>query len=68
MLVMEQIIDHVASILGMPSAAVRELNMYHDGDKTPWGQVQSECPVRRCWGKLLPVFEEKRTVAEQFNK
>ncbi len=68
MIIMEQVVSHVASVLSMPSEAVRELNMYRDGDLTPWGQVQAQCPVRRCWDQLKPVFEERKSAAAEFNK
>ena len=68
MLINEQIMSHVASVLGMPSEAVREVNMYRNGDKTPWGQVQPVCSIRRCWNKLKGVFEERKAAAEVYNK
>ena len=68
MLVTEQWMSHVASCLGMPSEKVQELNMYRDGDSTPWGQVQVECPIRRCWQKLKGSFDERKTAAGDYNK
>ncbi|XP_064383993.1 xanthine dehydrogenase/oxidase-like isoform X2 [Halichondria panicea] len=68
MIIMEQVVSHVASVLSIPSEAVRELNMYRDGDLTPWGQVQAQCSVRRCWDQLKPVFEERKSAAVEFNK
>ncbi len=68
MIVMEQVVSHVASVLSMPSETVRELNMYRDGDLTPWGEVLAQCPVRRCWDKLKAVFEERKSTAVEFNK
>jgi hypothetical protein len=38
--------DHVARAVGRPPAAVRELNLYKEGEKTHFGQVLEGCQVR----------------------
>ena len=68
MLIAEQWMCRVACYLGMPSEKVQELNMYRDGDSTPWGQVQVECPVRRCWQKLKGTFDERKTAVGKYNE
>ncbi len=68
MMIIEQVVCHVADKVGVAPETVRELNLYRDGDCTPWGQVQEVCPVRRCWERLQGVLQERTTAAEQFNK
>ena len=32
---------------------VRYLNLYREGDVTPYGCVLTECRVNRCWSELM---------------
>ena len=68
MLITEQWMSHVACYLGMPCEKVQELNMYRDGDITPWGQVQVECSIRRCWKRQEGTFNERKSAVDSFNK
>ena len=70
MLITEQWISHVASFLGLPNDQVREFNMYVDGDTTPYGMVQVDCPIRRCWDTLKKKcsFNERKVIVDNFNK
>ena len=70
MMVTEQIISHVASHLGVPTERVQEVNMYRDGDMTPFGMVQTECPIRRCWDMLRKKasYQERRVIVDNYNK
>lgn len=70
MMITEQIISHVASYLGVPTDHVQKLNLYKDGDVTPYGMVQNECPIRRCWEKLMKNagFEERRLIVDNYNR
>ena len=45
MLVTEMWLDRVARTVGKPLQAVRELNLYSEGDKTHYGQVLNGCQV-----------------------
>ena len=49
---------------------VRCLNLYREGDVTPYGCVLTECRVNRCWSELMErcKFEERKTSVEAFNK
>ena len=68
MLVAEQWMSHVACYLSMPNEKVRELNMYRNGDTTPWGQVQDKCSIRRCWQKQKGTFNERKSAVDTYNK
>ena len=39
MIVAEMWMDHMARVLGKPVEALRELNMYQEGDRTHFGQL-----------------------------
>lgn len=51
-MVAEMWIDHVARSVGKPAQEVRELNMYHEGDVTHFGQALEHCRVRTCWEQV----------------
>ena len=70
MFITEQLISHVASFLKVPIEHVREVNMYKDGDETPFGMVQVDCTIRRCWNTLKEksCFEQRKIVVANFNK
>jgi xanthine dehydrogenase molybdopterin-binding subunit B len=40
----EMMIDQVARMLGKPAHAIREINMYREGDVTHFGQVRGADP------------------------
>lgn len=45
MMIAETYMDHISRALGKPPAAVRELNLYKEGDSTHFGQVLEGCQV-----------------------
>jgi len=70
MYIMECIISNVAAVCKLPVHKIRELNLYHDGDKIPTNQVLFGFHLRRCWNELLNKikYEERTTAVEDFNK
>ena len=52
-MIAETYMDHVARALGMPPAAVKELNLYKEGDRTHFGQVLEGCQVTASIACLL---------------
>ena len=70
MFIAEQWISQVASFLGLSSGHVKELNMYGDGDVTPFGMVLADCPIRRCWNTLKEKssFDQRKVLVNDFNK
>ena len=57
MMIAETYMDHVARAVGKPPAAVRELNMYKEGDRTHFGQLLEGCQVRGLFGALKRLTE-----------
>ena len=45
----EMWLDRVARTVGKPLQAVRELNLYSEGDRTHYGQVLNGCQVGSSW-------------------
>ena len=45
MMVAEVVMDHLARAVGKSSAAMRELNLYKEGDTTHFGQTLDGCQV-----------------------
>lgn len=70
MMIMEQIMYNVASHLEVPTEHVQQLNMYREGDVTPFGMVLKNCNIRRCWETLMKKsnFEERRVLVDNYNK
>ena len=44
-MVAEVVMDHLARAVGKSSAAMRELNLYKEGDTTHFGQTLDGCQV-----------------------
>ncbi len=70
MMIIEQVMARVSCHLKMPAIEVRELNMYHEGDATPYDMVLSNCTIRKCWEQLKETssFTARRAAVDQFNK
>ena len=70
MMIMEQIVARVAGILNLPTEAVQELNMYKEGDSTPYGAVLGNCTVRRCWTEIKKTsdFASRQAEVEKYNR
>lgn len=66
---MEHMIARIATYLNKPAYVIRELNMYHDGDRTPYGQPLVAFNLPRVWSELKQtsnVLERSRDV-DAFN-
>ncbi|XP_061745952.1 xanthine dehydrogenase/oxidase isoform X2 [Nerophis ophidion] len=70
MLVTESWITDVAQRLGVPTDKVRRLNLYREGDSTPYNQVLEQITLDRCWDECLSRsgFQERRAAVELYNK
>ena len=62
--IIETIIDHGASVLGMPATAVRDRNLYRKGDKTITKMDIGDDVMRECWSRVLDKGEYDATLAE----
>jgi len=49
---------------------VRQVNMYREGDVTPYGQILEDCSVRQCWEECLvsAQYYERKSEAELYNR
>ena len=49
---------------------MRELNLYHEGDRIPANQVLNDLHLRRCWNELMIKIKYDESVAaiKEFNK
>lgn len=70
MMIIEQILTQVASQLQLTPERVREINMYQEGDSTPYGMVLNDCTIGKCWTQLnqSASIASRRTATEKFNK
>ncbi|XP_061897581.1 xanthine dehydrogenase/oxidase isoform X2 [Entelurus aequoreus] len=70
MLVAESWITDVAQSLGVPTDKVRRLNLYKEGDSTPYNQVLEQITLDRCWDECLSRsgYRERRAAVELYNK
>jgi xanthine dehydrogenase/oxidase len=63
-LILENAIDDAACSIGMTAEAVREKNLYHQGDVTPFGQALSYCYMRDVWKYLKQECQYDFKLAE----
>lgn len=70
MMIIEQIIARVSRHLNKPADEIRELNMYREGDSTPYDMVLSNCTIRKCWTQLKETssFIARKTAVNKFNQ
>lgn len=70
MLVAENWMTDVAQSLGMPVEKVRRLNLYLEGDSTPYNQVLEKLTLDRCWDECLvrSGYKERRAAVELYNR
>ena len=54
--------EDIARVLNVPATTIRERNLFHEGDKTHYGQLLDECTLQRCWDecKLSSNYEKSK--------
>jgi len=69
-MVMETIMEHLATALSMPADALRAANFYKIGDKTPYGEQIKYFSLDTVWStiKTSADFDGKQAAAAAFNK
>ena len=70
MMIIEQIVDHVAQAVGKTAEEVRELNFYVEGDTTHYGQVLVLHRVPSCWTEVIEQaggLKERQVAVDDFN-
>ena len=60
----EQVIDHLAHALNVSGEALREANLYREGQTTPYGDVLMSCHLEKLWRQLKESSDYKRRSAE----
>ncbi|XP_078138559.1 LOW QUALITY PROTEIN: xanthine dehydrogenase/oxidase, partial [Centroberyx gerrardi] len=70
MLVAESWMSDVAQSLGLPAEQVRRLNLYLQGESTPYSQILDQLTLDRCWDECLSRsgFLRRRAAAELHNR
>jgi xanthine dehydrogenase/oxidase len=68
--IMESIMEHVAKSLGKSPEDVRVVNLYQEGQVTPYKQPLTFCNISSLWSQLIEScdFETRKTDVEAFNK
>lgn len=68
--IMETIIEHVASVLGMDPTAVRQQNLYQKGQVTPGGMPLTYCSIASLFPKLEQMADvsTRQKEVDAFNK
>ena len=70
MMIIEQVMARISAHLGLPPEVFREINMYNEGDLTPYSMVLTNCTIRKCWEQLKATsfFDERKKIVSQFNR
>lgn len=68
--IMEDIIFKVATAMNLSSEEVREINLYKDGDITPFGTEVKNCTLPEIWKNCRSEaqYEERLKQVQQFNR
>ena len=70
-IIIENVMEHVAQVLGKDPNAVKELNLAKTGDRSHYGSaVFTECNIQACWDecKRRSRYDQVRADIEQFNR
>ncbi|XP_070786572.1 xanthine dehydrogenase/oxidase isoform X1 [Enoplosus armatus] len=70
MMVAESWMTDVAQSLGRPAEEVRRLNLYVEGESTPYNQILDQFTLDRCWDECLSRcgYQERQTAIKLYNR
>ncbi|KAL4623910.1 xanthine dehydrogenase/oxidase isoform X1 [Arapaima gigas] len=70
MMVAESWMSDVALYCGLPAEQVRRLNMYKQGDRTPFSQCLEQFTIDRCWEECMTIsqYNQRTKEIERFNR
>nr|XP_033471973.1 xanthine dehydrogenase/oxidase [Epinephelus lanceolatus] len=70
MMVAESWMTDVAQSLGKPAEEVRRLNLYVEGESTPYNQILDQFTLGRCWDECLSrsEYEQRRAAIDLYNR
>ncbi|XP_033229237.1 xanthine dehydrogenase-like [Belonocnema kinseyi] len=66
----ENYIREIAEFLGQDPVKIAEMNLYKEGDITPYNQLISYCTIDRCWKECLHSsnFEKRQAEVRLYNQ
>jgi len=70
MAVMENILDKLSQALSVDINRLKEINMYNEGDVTPYGMVLEGCQAKRCWEEAISSaggISQRQEKVDSFN-
>jgi xanthine dehydrogenase/oxidase len=70
MAVMENILDKLSQALNIDINSLKEINMYNEGDITPYGMVLEGCQAKRCWEEAISSaggISQRQEKVDSFN-
>uniref|UniRef100_A0A4W6FUD7 Xanthine dehydrogenase n=1 Tax=Lates calcarifer TaxID=8187 RepID=A0A4W6FUD7_LATCA len=70
MMISESWITDVAQSLGKAAEEVRRLNLYMEGDSTPYNQILDQFTLDRCWDECLSrsEYQQRRAAIDLYNR
>ncbi|XP_057685582.1 xanthine dehydrogenase/oxidase isoform X2 [Corythoichthys intestinalis] len=70
MMLAESWITEVAQSLGRPADEVRRLNLFRQGEMTPYNQVLEQCTLDLCWDECMSRshYRQRRDAIELYNR
>uniref|UniRef100_A0A8C2H9C7 xanthine dehydrogenase n=1 Tax=Cyprinus carpio TaxID=7962 RepID=A0A8C2H9C7_CYPCA len=70
MMIAESWMSDVALSCGLPAEEVRRMNMYKEGDFTPFSQRLDNFTIDRCWEECMQLsdFNKRKDAVEQYNR
>ncbi|XP_077580896.1 xanthine dehydrogenase/oxidase isoform X1 [Stigmatopora nigra] len=70
MMLAENWITEVAQSLGRPAEEVRRLNLFRQGEVTPYNQLLEQCTLDLCWDECMSRsnYRQRRDAIELYNK
>uniref|UniRef100_A0A671RBC4 xanthine dehydrogenase n=1 Tax=Sinocyclocheilus anshuiensis TaxID=1608454 RepID=A0A671RBC4_9TELE len=70
MMIAESWMSDVALSCGLPAEEVRRMNMYKEGDFTPFNQRLDQFTIDRCWEECMQLsdFNKCKEALEQYNR
>nr|CDJ95017.1 Ferredoxin and [2Fe-2S]-binding and Molybdopterin dehydrogenase and CO dehydrogenase flavoprotein and Aldehyde oxidase xanthine dehydrogenase and Aldehyde oxidase and xanthine dehydrogenase domain containing protein [Haemonchus contortus] len=66
----ETLVKHIAEELNLDHDKIREINMYEEGDCTPFGMHLRQCNIRRTWYECKETsnYEQRLKLVREFNR
>jgi xanthine dehydrogenase/oxidase len=66
----EMVIEHLAAKLGMSAHALRQKNLYQEGDRTHFGEKLEAFRIPQMWENIQEIadFSERKADVDRFNE